>query len=34
MAKRKTKTASVKVSGYKRAANSVKTYYRKKRGGK
>lgn len=32
MARRKSKVNSVKVSGYKRAANSVKTYYRKKRG--
>lgn len=32
MAKRKSKTATVKVSGYKRAANTVKSYYRKKRG--
>lgn len=32
MARRKSKTATVKVSGYKRAANTVKSYYRKKRG--
>lgn len=32
MAKRKSKTATVKVSGYKRSANTVKSYYRKKRG--
>lgn len=32
MAKRKSKVNSVKVSGYKRAANTVKSYYRKKRG--
>ena len=32
MARRKSKVNSVKVSGYRRAANSVKTYYRKKRG--
>lgn len=32
MAKRKSKAHSVKVSGYKRAANTVKAYYRKKRG--
>lgn len=32
MASRKSKTKSVRVSGYKRAANTVKTYYRKKRG--
>ena len=32
MASRKSKTKSVKVRGYSRAANKVKTYYRKKRG--
>ena len=32
MASKKSKTKSVKVRGYSRAANKVKTYYRKKRG--
>lgn len=32
MAKRKSKSKSVKVSAYKRAANIVHSYYRKKRG--
>lgn len=32
MSSRKSKTKSVKVSGYTRAANKVRTYYRKKRG--